>query len=331
MSARNVAHPGRAAEIIAKLDTDDPAQAALGVLGLAFRWAADVLSSDEMAAPAEAFRAVAESDEALEAAPAFYAVLSSLVVRGEPAKEVAADLRRHAELSERLDAEIAPLRAKLDALRQAEGQIRKQEARRDAIVAEISELERLARLAAHVDALQKQRDSLLVRTADVRTATSTAEAELAEVAGQLVTLTRAALDDLAEQTRGILLRAAELDAEFQDRLADRRIAADELRELSARATAQLAAVKDELDQARGNYEGARAEAESHRTALARYAKANRDVAEALAGRPADDRGDHHAAADGDPIARALLALDEVQRRLAHVDGLLADVLSPGEG
>jgi chromosome segregation ATPase len=310
-------------------NSDHTPRAALRVLGLALRWAADALESESAAAPAAAFLAVAEADRALAAAPAFYDALQALVVNGEPAAQVTADLRRHAERGAELDAELSPLRARLSELLSAEDGLRAQLASRDEMTVRITELERIERLAAQLAGLRAQRDALAERTRLAEPEVTGAEAALDAAAGRLITLSQSALENLTDRTRELLAKAGEQDVEFSAQLIEHRQASDRLRAQAAAAETELAAAKAELAEAEARYGATRAEAESRRTALRRYQQANRAVADGLAA--PHPQADSQPGKAADPVVRALRALDEVQRRLAEVDAMLAEALSLGGG
>ena len=324
-----------AAEIRVVLDGEDVTWCtAIAVLGLALRWSADELRSDDVALPAAAFRAVARADQALAAVPEFYRALSHLVARGEPAGEVAADLRRQDELFAGLAAEIGPLRARLSELVDAEDRYKAEIAQRDQLAARISDLERLERLAGEVAALREQHDRLAERTRSVAGPVAAAEARLSAVTGPLVTLTTKVLDELAEQNRTLLLRAAEQDTELRARLAEHRQTAARLAAKAEHARATLAAAEAEAAKQQSDYENYSAEAANRRIAMRRHHKANQDVAEALAGRPprpGEQPADGPDGPDGShALAQAVRALGEVETRLAEIDTMLATALSPGE-
>lgn len=318
---------GPVAEIRAALDGEGEL-AALAVLGLVLKWTADMLRGDTVGTPAAAFRAVAAADRALAAAPDFFAMLSSLVELGEPSPEVAADLGRHAEHLEELEHRLAARRERLSDLLDAEERMRAEATRQDEIDAQIAELERIERLAAHVAELRAQRDKLTDRTKVVAAAVTGAEAELAAVGHQLLTLTDELLDGLAEQTRALLLRVAEQDQLLQTRIAEHRQAAERATTETERRSAELAEAEAEAALAQDRYESAQAHAVGRLAALRRYQAANRDVADALAGRPI--RVGEEAAGAPDPVAEAVCALDDVQARLEGIDALLARALQTDE-
>lgn len=324
---------GHADAIRAALDGDDEFTA-LHVLGRALRWAAELLHGDTVGTPATAFRAVAAADQELAAAPALFAALSSLVDRGEPAEEVAADLRRYATELAGLSRRVAPRRERLAELRRAEGQWRAEIAQQDEINAEIAELERTKHLAARLTGLRAQRDRLAEQTKAVAGAVAVVEGELEEAAGPLVTLTEDTLSHLAERTRALLLRAGEQDGLLRAQIADSRQRAERVAAEAERHRAELAEAEEAAAEEQARYEAARDQAARRLTALRRYRAANQDVAEALAGQPAPageqaDPGEQPAA-ETDPVARALRALDEAQARLEEIDTLLAAALSPGK-
>jgi len=324
---------GHAAAIRTALDGDDEFTA-LHVLGKALRWAADLLRGVAAGTPADAFRAVAVADQELAAAPVLFAALSSLVERGEPAEEVAADLRRYATELAGLSRRMAPRRERLAELRQAEGRLRAEIAQQDEINAQIAELERIKHLAAELTGLRGQRDRLAERTKAVAGAVTAVEGELERAAGPLVTLTEDTLGHLTEQTRALLLLAGEQDGLLRAQIAESRRSAERVAAEAGRHRAELAEAEKAAAEEQARYEAARDEAARRRTALRRYLAANQDVAEALAGQaaPADEQADpgERPAEGTDPVARALHALDEVQARLEEIDALLAAALSPGK-
>jgi chromosome segregation ATPase len=324
---------GQAAAIRTALDGDDEFTA-LHVLGRALRWAADLLRGDTVGTPATAFRAIAVADEELAAAPALFAALSSLVDRGEPAEEVAADLRRYATELAGLNRRMAPRREQLTELLRAEGQWRAEIAQQDAVNAQIAGLERTKHLAARLTGLRAQRDRLAEQTKSVAGAVTALEGELEEAAGPLVTLTEDTLSHLAERTRALLLRAGEQDSLLQAQIAESRQSAERAAAAAERHRAELAEAEETAAEEQTRYEATRDEAARRLTAMRRYRAANQDVAEALAGHaaPAGEQADpgEQPAEGTDPVARALHALDEVQARLEEIDALLAAALSPGK-
>jgi hypothetical protein len=305
------------------------ARAPLAALRDAFDAAAAALRA-AVASPAAALRAVAVADHSLQAAPGFYAALESVIASGDPAPEVAADLRRYAERAARLDREIAPLRARLGDLRRAEEELSVQAARKDGLLGQIAELERIERLASDVGQLESQKQQISERVRGISASVTASEGELAEVTGPLLVLTDEALANLAGQTRALLKRAHEQDELLRLRLAERRQAAEE----TARARGELDEAETGLAQARAEYDSACAEAASRLSALRRYQAASRDIAQALAGQEAQPAGpaeqNERDATEPDPLTRAVTALDEVEAQLAGIDALLGAALSPGK-
>ncbi|HLK72994.1 MAG TPA: hypothetical protein VKU77_05025 [Streptosporangiaceae bacterium] len=301
----------------------------LDLLGPVLTWTVEVLRRDAASTPAAAFRAVAAADRALAAAPEFFATLSALVALGEPSAEVAADLGWHARQLAELERRLAARRERLSELLAAEERMRAEAAREDEIAAQIAELERIERLAAHVAELRAQRDLLADRTKAMTAAVTGAEAELAAAGQPLITLSGELLNDLAEQTRALLLRAAGQDQLLKVRIAEHRQAAERAAADTGRCRAELAEAEAAAAAAQAEYESVQANAAGHLAALRRYQQANHDVADALAARPERDGG---AAAAGvlDPVAEALHALGGVQARLAEIDALLASAIQADE-
>ena len=318
---------GNAAAIRTALDGDDEF-AALYVLGTALRWAADSLRGDIADTPAAAFRAVAVADQELAAAPELFAALSALMDMGEPAEEVAADLRRYATELAGLSRRLAPRRERLAELLGAEERLRAELAQQDEINAQIAELERIGRLADQLSGLRAQRDRLSERTRAVAGAVTTAEGELEDAAGPLITLTENTLGHLAERTRALLLQADEQDGLLQAQIAEFRQSAEQATAEAERYRTELAEAETAAAEEQARYEETRAEAADRLAAMRRYRAANQEVAEALAGQGAPDG--EPPAQGTDPVARALHALDEVQARLAEVDDLLGAALSLGK-
>jgi hypothetical protein len=316
-----------AAAIRAVLDGDGEF-AALAVLGLALRWAAAALDGDATATTGGAFRAVAEADRALVAAPGFFAALAVLVSQGEPAPEVAADLRRYAEQAAELDRATAPMRDRLTELLRAEDRLRAEAARKEELVARVGELERIERLAAHIADLRAQHAVLMERTAAVTAVATDAEAELGAAAGTLIALSEDALAAITERTRVLLRAAAERDQSLKARLAEHREAASRAAADAEHAGTELAAAEAESARALADLDAARGEATRRLTALRRHQRANRDVADALAGRPL--QATTKPPAQADPLATALRALTEVETRLAEIDTQLGAALSAGK-
>lgn len=304
--------------------------AALDALGQALDQATDVLSGDAVGTPAAAFRAVAAADRALTQAPAFFAALSAVMERGEPAPEIAADLVSYADELAELDRRIAPRRERLAELRDAADRLKAEAAARDEIEAEIAELTRIEQLAGHVADLRTQRDELAERAKTVAAVAGNAEAGLVASAESLVTLTAETFDSLTERTRELLVRAAEEDRALKERVGEHRQAAERARAQTERSRAELAEAEAEAAREQDTYESTRARAAGRLAELRRYQAANRAVAEALVRRPAAADG---AAATGkeetdpDPVAAALRNLGDVETRLADIDGLLAAALA----
>jgi hypothetical protein len=307
-------------KIAAALQDPDPVLAALRVLGLTLAWATEGLSSEAVTASAAAIRAVAVADDSLALATTFYKVLDTVVAKAEPAEAVAADLRWHAVEQARLDTEIAPLRARLGELQQAEERLQATRAEKADLEARNAQLSRVERLAQHVSELRNTRERLIVRVQALESPVRAAEDDLRGAAGRLVTLAQAALDDLTESTRAQLDQAEDKERELQARRQD----ADATRARCAQATDELVKAEADLDQARTGYASMRAEIADRHSAFRRYHEASLDIAEALAG-PGDQPG-----SGGGPAARALRALAQVQDQLADVDALLASALNPSE-
>jgi DNA repair exonuclease SbcCD ATPase subunit len=299
----------------------DPGPSAIELLGQVLAAAAGELNA--AATPAAAFRAVAAADRALTAAPEFFAAISAVIARGEPAPEVAADLCRYQEQSAQLDQAIAPLRARYDELARAEDRLRAQAAREEELHAQIVELERIEKLAARVAEIQDQKERLEERVRAASDPVAATEQELCDVAGTLITLSDATLATLTEATRALLDRAREQDDLLSASRGERQRAAAE----AERARQELATAEAELAQVRAEYETVHAEAAARLGELRIHQAKNQDVAQAVAGQGAG--ADEDAAAHSDPLASALLALSEVGGRLAEIDAMLGAALSEG--
>jgi hypothetical protein len=320
--------PVQARELRAVLDRGADL-AALDALGLSLRWACDVLRGDATRTPAAALRAVAQADRALCTAPEFFAELSSLMERGEPAAEVAADLTRYAAQLAELDRLTAPRRNRLRELLDADARLQTAADSLDEVNARIAELERLQEVAAHLAELRGQRDRLEERLGTAAGAAADVEAGIVAATGPLLVATREALDTLTEHARERLRQAAEQDRLLQERIAEQREIAAQAAARTRAEQAKLATARERAAEELAKYQAAHADALGRTAALRRYQAANRAVADALAGRAAALTGSD--AQDADPVAQALYALDGVQERLGEIDELLGAALAADEG
>lgn len=331
---------GTAAGVRAALDSGDDL-AALTALHAVVEWATCALGRDATRSPAGAFRAVVAVDDALAAAPAFFAALRPLVQDAEPAEEVAADLRRHEEQMAGLARQTASLRKRLAALSQAEDRFNAEIQARDGIAARIAELERTERLAASVAELRAQRDVLEQRAQEVADMVAAADGDIAVAADRLVTLTADLLAALADDTRDKLHRAREQDRLLETRLAERRRTAEQLAQQTGQLREELAAAQEQAAAAQIELEQVQAQAEGRLAALHRYAAADRAVSSALTGQaagpqePGSPKEFGTAKVPAGPKEAAgtsglLAALDQVEERLTGIDGQLKALLKSRE-
>ena len=209
---------------------------------------------------------------------------------------------RTAELSalgERLDA----ARAERDALDRSGDDLRARLAEHADLRQQVAELRRLERLVEALDELGEQRAVIDERIAALRQV-GEVERALSGGGAELLRLTESRLAALEPENRRVLEHAA---------AAHRTLADEEARVEAERASAAAAADR---------YEELRLQREERVVSLEVYAKADRDLVDALAAVP--ELGGPVAEANGLATTRALL--DDVERRLQQVDEVLARVL-----
>ncbi|MFI2375523.1 hypothetical protein ACH5AO_10690 [Streptomyces sp. NPDC018964] len=287
---------------------------ALAALGASLRWAAEVLAEGRDDGVA-ALEGVFGLYDALEEVPALAAEAPLLVVAARPGERPAEQLeKRLAELTalhERLRAD----RTALERLADAEDELRRRLADHAELRDRIAELRRLERLVDTLDALSGQRRVVDERLEALRSRDTSAEQTLAADCGALVRLSEDQLDALAPRTREALRRAEE---------SGERLAAEER---------ELARVTSELDERSRRLEAVRAALGERIPQLERYARADRELAEALsAWGHADGDGDGGGAHGDRPVKtgtaleHARLAAADVERRLGEIDRVLREAL-----
>ncbi|MFI8907342.1 hypothetical protein ACWEJQ_09450 [Streptomyces albidoflavus] len=292
----------------------DERETALLVLELAVGWAAGapVGGAPETGGDgADALAVLSALDEALAEVPALAGALPVLL---ESAR-AGGRLRRSAEEqtaglaapAERVTAE----RVRLEGLRAGEAELRARIAEHEELRREAAELERLTRLAAQAEALRAQRTEIGARL-DALRARDPEEADraLRTDAESLLRLTGEQLAALAPRTREALEEVAATQRELAD------------------TEHRLRESERELGVLRAKLESVRTEYEPSFGALARHARAGRELAVAL--REAADAGD--GAADwGLSLAEVAALTATVEQRLADADRALSRALAERGG
>jgi DNA repair exonuclease SbcCD ATPase subunit len=287
---------------------------ALAALGASLRWAAEVLAERRDDDGVAALEGVFDLYDALEEVPALAAEAPLLVAAARPGERPAEQLdKRLAELTalhERLRAD----RTALERLADAEDELRRRLADHAELRDRIAELRRLERLVDTLDALSGQHQVVDERLKALRSRDTSAERTLTADCGALVRLSEDQLDALAPRTREALRQAEE---------SGERLAAEER---------ELARVTSELDERSRRLEEVRAALGERIPQLERYARADRELAEALSAWGHAD-GDGSGGAHGDRLVktgtaleRARLAAADVERRLGEIDRVLREAL-----
>ncbi|MFF6809189.1 hypothetical protein ACFZAG_04740 [Streptomyces sp. NPDC012403] len=286
---------------------------ALAALGASLRWAAEVLAERHDDGVA-ALEGVFDLYDALEEVPALAAEAPLLVAAARPGERPAEQLdKRLAELTalhERLRAD----RTALERLADAEDELRRRLADHAELRDRIAELRRLERLVDTLDALSGQHQVVDERLKALRSRDTSAERTLTADCGALVRLSEDQLDALAPRTREALRQAEE---------SGERLAVEER---------ELARITSELDERSRRLEAVRAALGERIPQLERYARADRELAEALSAWGHAD-GDGSGGAHGDRLVktgttleRARLAAADVERRLGEIDRVLREAL-----
>ncbi|MEV8391390.1 MULTISPECIES: hypothetical protein [unclassified Streptomyces] len=316
---------GRARQELRGALTDGAgAPAALSALGASLRWAAAALAEARDGDGVAALEGLFGLFDALEELPALAAEAPRLVTAARPGQRLAEQLdKRLAELTS-LHERLRDDRAALERLAAAEDELRQRLADHAELRERIAELRRLERLVDALDALSGQQRVVDERLKALRGRDDSAERTLAADCGTLVRLSEDQLDALGPRVREALHRAEE---------SGERLAAEE-REL-ARTTSELDTLQQRLD-------AVRAELGERIPELRRYARADRELAEALsARRRVDGDGDGAGAGDGDgraerlagdgtadgtALERARADAAEVERHLTEIDRVLRATL-----
>lgn len=287
---------------------------AVAALGASLRWAAVTLAEVRDDDSVAALEALFGLYDALEEAPALAAEAPRLVAAARPGQRPAEQLeKRLAELGA-LNGQVRDDRTALERLAAAEDDLRERLADHVELRERIGELRRLERLVDTLDALSGQQQVVGERLEVLRSRDISAERTLLADCGTLVRLSEDQLDALGPQTSEALLQAGE---------SGKRLAAEERR---------LARVTSELDELRLRVEAVRAELGERIPQLERYARADRELAEALSGWDRADGGDTgdgrggRATKDRTALERARREAADVERRLAEIDRVLREGL-----
>lgn len=312
----------------APLNTADGAdtKAALERLGIAMTDATTAIELAGRTAPADAFRAVANTLLALASAPRLFAALRSVIAVGGFGPDIAREIAQHeARLAEFATATAAH-RRELDDLLALEQRLRDAEREQVEVARQITTMRQLERVAGSLADLQAQRDALQNQTATVARAISDASAEIAAAGEQLAVLTGELMDVIGSDAREALRRAREQDRLLHARIAERRAAAERSAQSTERLRAQVSAAEAEASSAERELAQAQSELSVRLEDLRRHARADRDVLAALFGAQ-----EAEASSETTEPNDTRKALDEAESRLADVDAALAQALKSRDG
>ncbi|MFE4368939.1 hypothetical protein ACFRMN_11980 [Streptomyces sp. NPDC056835] len=315
-AADDMSPGGRARQELRGALTDGAgASAALSALGASIRWAAAALAEARDGDGVAALEGVFGLFNALEELPALAAEAPRLVAAARPGQRLTEQLdKRLAELTA-LHGRLHDDRTALERLAATEDELRQRLADHEELRERIAELRRLERLVDTLDALGGQRRVVDERLEALRGRDNSEELTLAADCDTLVRLSEDQLDALGPRVREALRRADE---------SGERLAAEE-REL-ARANSELDTLRRRLDEIR-------AELGDRIPELRRYARADRELAEALSARDdrvnGDGRGDGRGARHtdgGTALERARADAADVERHLTEIDRVLREAL-----
>jgi predicted nucleic acid-binding Zn-ribbon protein len=290
-------------EIAAALAGDD-GLAALRVLRAALDWSATVTARfrDRSEDPT-AVEAVMLLDDALSTVGALTREVPGLLAAAELGPSVDRYLHdRMVELAE-LREQVARATAAHDELVRSEQELRARLAEHAKLQQKVASLRRLERLVRALEELRAQRGLLDERLAVLTQRTEGVEEAIGRGSRQLLRLTEEQRRLLAPRVREALEQATSAQAAL----------ADEEDRLE-RDRAALASATERFEQLRSTRD-------ERVAGLAVYAKADRDLVQALAGLTGEA-----ADADRPGLERALAIVDGVEDRLRTVDDLLARVL-----
>jgi hypothetical protein len=292
----------------------DDTTAALSALGVSLRKAAAALAQAPDDDGVAALGWLYDLFDALEEVPALAAEAPRLVAVARPGQRPAEQLDRLLAELTTLHARLRDDRAALKRLAAAEDDLREGLEDHAELRERIAELRRLERLVDALDALSGQQRVVDERLQVLRDRDGSAERTLTADCDTLVRLTEEQLDALGSRTREVL------------HLADERG-----RQLAAQER-ELARVTSDLDELGRRLDAVRAELGERIPQLERYARADRELAEALS---AWDRVDGDARADRfakgpTVLERARADAAEVEQRLAAIDRVLREALEQGE-
>ncbi|WP_217214122.1 hypothetical protein [Streptomyces sp. AC550_RSS872] len=302
--------------------TDDPgalgdgsgAQAALSALGASLRRAAQALAGIRDDDGVAALDGLFGLFDVLEEVPALAAGVPRLVAAARPGERLAEELdKKLAELAA-LHGQVRDDRTALKRLADTEDELCQRLAEHAELRERIEDLRRLERLVDTLDALSGQQQVVDERLEVLRSRDTSAEQVLAADCGALVRLSKDQLDALGPQTR----EAVRLAEESDERLTAKK--------------RELARVTAELDESHRNLEAVRAELGERIPQWERYARANRELAEALSAWEGVDGGDIGERRE-DRLAKRRTALErarrvaaDVEQRLAGIDRVLREAL-----
>ncbi|MFI5531310.1 hypothetical protein ACIA8O_22540 [Kitasatospora sp. NPDC051853] len=294
-------------EIRAALESaDGGAVRSLRILGAALAWVCAELRELEPGPDGTtALRALYALDDALTAGADLDGAVQLLL---EAARAGAGARRGLTELTEdlaRAHRELKAERAAREDFAARESELTQRLAELSELRLQVAELRRLERIVDALDGLAGQQEAVTARLLLLRGKDTGVEDALRTSADRLLRLSEAQLAALAPQTRQTLERAETADRELAD--ARRKSAADE---------ARLAELRDRLD-------AVRARRGEQLVAIRLHARADAELARALAG-PSEPG----ATADGarSALEQVEALVESLDRRLAAIDATLGSLL-----
>ncbi|MDG9710483.1 hypothetical protein [Streptomyces sp. DH10] len=289
---------------------------ALSALGASLRRAAAALAQIRDDDGVAALEGLFGLFDALDDVPVLAAEVPRLVSAARPGQRPAEQLdKRLAELTE-LAEQVRSNRTVLKRLTAAEDELRRRLAEHAELRESIDELHRLERLVETLDELSGQQQVVAERLEVLRSRDTSVEQSLTADCEALVRLSEDQLDALGPRTREAL-RRAEASGE--------RLASEERK---------LARVTAELEELHQRVETVRAELGERVPEWERYARADRELAEALSAWERVDGDDTGVGRGGRPteggtaLEQARLAAADVEQRLAAIDRVLREALEP---
>ncbi|WP_327705287.1 hypothetical protein OG530_30120 [Streptomyces decoyicus] len=296
-------------------------ETALHVLGCAVRWAADTLGRPDRTAGggtpedpydaegADALTALYALDDALTDARDLAGALPGLLEAARPGERMAQGTKDLMDELTVLAERVASERAALEELLEKEAELGRRLAEHEKLRHEVDELRRLERLVAELDGLKAQRAAIGTRLRELRGQDlDAADRDLHTGAEALLRLTEQQLAVLAPRTRQTLERVTAAQQELA--AAERRM---------SEGTRELTCLRDQLERIQE-------EQVTVLASLARYARADRELAQALREAAGPDAAGP-APAQGLTLEEVEALTRTIEQRLTDADRTLGRVLT----